>query len=623
MNSGPPRPASVRQHAGEGMVTRLTDDGWSRWRLYGLGLAALLIIVVPALTLQRLAADSVNASNWVVHTQAVGARLYNLQADIRDVESAALTLSKGIDSPALQERLQIADRIGVNLTELAQLVSDSPEQLVRIGKMDSMLERRMALAREIAASTDSPRQRELIEEMTFQYPIRQLVQELQDHEDALLVKRAAKAREQQQLASMVTWTALAVQLLLLGLVLWLLQRQIGGRADVELRLSKASARASAVLQTVREPIVLLDSKLRVVLHNTAFTELYGVDDADISLQQLQDIGDGAWEDPLVRQRLADVLLRGRELWDFEHQQRSVDGMHRTMLINARRMALPDAEDDVVLMTISDITVQRAVQQHVEDLNHQLEGKVEQMADVNRELEAFSYSVSHDLRAPLRHVAGFSDKLRRHLGEGGDSKTQHYLEVISNSAQLMAALIDDLLVYSRLGRGAMRLQRVDMQSLVADTRALLDSNLKNEAGEDGKPREVEWKIGRLPVLIGDENMLRQVWLNLLGNAVKYTAARDKAVIEVNAKQLPDGSHQFSVSDNGAGFDMQYASKLFGVFQRLHKASEYPGTGIGLASVRRVLTRHGGRIWADAQVDQGATFSFVLPQATEASNKDTVE
>ncbi|MEG1679311.1 MAG: ATP-binding protein, partial [Stenotrophomonas sp.] len=120
-----------------------------------------------------------------------------------------------------------------------------------------------------------------------------------------------------------------------------------------------------------------------------------------------------------------------------------------------------------------------------------------------------------------------------------------------------------------------------------------------------------------------NMLRQVWLNLLGNAVKYTAARDKAVIEVSAKQLPDGSHQFSVSDNGAGFDMQYASKLFGVFQRLHKASEYPGTGIGLASVRRVLTRHGGRIWADAQVDQGATFSFVLPQATEASNKDTVE
>lgn len=591
--------------------------------MLGLGLAALLIIVVPALTLQRLTADSVNAANWVAHTQAVGARLYNLQADIRDVESAALTLSKGIDSQALQQRLHTADGIGDNLRELARLVSDSPEQLVRIGKMESMLERRMALAKEIAASTDSPRQRELIEEMTFQYPIRQLVQELQQHEDTLLVERAAEARSQQRMASMVTWTALAVQLLLLGLVLWLLQRQIGSRADIELRLSKASARASAVLQTVREPIVLLDGQLRILLHNTAFAEMYGVEEADISQRQLQDIGDGAWDDPLVRQRLADVLLRGRELWDFEHQQRSVDGINRTMLINARRMALPDANDEVVLMTISDITLQRAVQQHVEELNRQLEGKVEQMADVNRELEAFSYSVSHDLRAPLRHVAGFSDKLGRHLGEAIDSKTQHYLDVISSSAQLMAALIDDLLVYSRLGRGAMRLQRVDMQSLVADTRALLDSNLKTEAGADGKIREVEWKIGRLPVLIGDENMLRQVWLNLLGNAVKYSACRDRAVIEVSAKQLPDGSHQFSVSDNGAGFDMQYASKLFGVFQRLHKASEYPGTGIGLASVRRVLTRHGGRIWADAQVDRGATFSFVVPQTPETSYKDTVE
>ncbi|MEN5206912.1 ATP-binding protein [Stenotrophomonas terrae] len=605
------------------MATRLTDDDWSRWRLLGLGLAALLIIVVPALTLQRLTADSVNAANWVAHTQAVGARLYNLQADIRDVESAALTLSKGINSQALQQRLHTADSISDNLHELARLVSDSPEQLVRIGKMESMLERRMALAKEIAASTDTPRQRELIEEMTFQYPIRQLVLELQQHEDALLVERAAEARRQQRMASMVTWTALAVQLLLLGLVLWLLQRQIGSRADIELRLSKASARASAVLQTVREPIVLLDGQLRILLHNTAFAEMYGVEEADISQRQLQDIGDGAWDDPLVRQRLADVLLRGRELWDFEHQQRSVDGINRTMLINARRMALPDASDEVVLMTVSDITLQRAVQQHVEELNRQLEGKVEQMADVNRELEAFSYSVSHDLRAPLRHVAGFSDKLGRHLGEAVDTKTQHYLDVISSSAQLMAALIDDLLVYSRLGRGAMRLQRVDMQSLVADTRALLDSNLKNEAGADGKLREVEWKIGRLPVLIGDENMLRQVWLNLLGNAVKYTASRDKAVIEVSAKQLPDGSHQFSVSDNGAGFDMQYASKLFGVFQRLHKASEYPGTGIGLASVRRVLTRHGGRIWADAQVDKGATFSFVVPQTPETSNKDTVE
>lgn len=600
------------------MLSRFTDDGWDRWRLGGLALAAVLIIVVPALTLRQLASESVDAANWVAHTQAVGARLYNLQADIRDVESAALTLSKGIDSPALRERMGQLKRIDANLAELARLVSDSPEQLVRIGRIESMLERRMQLAEEIAASSDSPRQRELIEEMTLRFPIRNLVEELQEHESRLLVARSGIAARHHRVSSVVAWSSLALQLLLLGLVLWLLKRQIGGRAEAEEELVKASARASAVLQTVREPIVLLDGELRVVLHNEAFSELYNVGQEDINLRPLQSIGDGVWDDALIRQRLADVLLRGRELWDFEHEQSSIDGLVRIMLINARRMPLPDAGDEAVLMTVSDITLQRAVQLRVEELNHQLEGKVAQMGEVNSELEAFSYSVSHDLRAPLRHMAGFAEKLRRHMGETADEKATHYLQVISSSAQRMAALIDDLLVYSRLGRGAMRLQAVDMQSLVAETRALLDSNRRTEAEEDDSSHEVEWRIGPLPVLVADENMMRQVWLNLLGNAVKYSAGRERAVIEVSSQKLPDGSLQFSVRDNGTGFDMQYAGKLFGVFQRLHKAGDYPGTGIGLANVRRVLTRHGGRIWAEAEVDKGAVFHFTLPPAPGAPN-----
>ncbi len=593
------------------MAYRFTDEGWDRWRFAGLALAALLIVVVPSLLLLQLSRDSVNAANWVAHTQAVSARLYVLQADIRDVESAALTMSKGVESDALRQRLRRADYIGQTLGELSNLVSDSPEQLVRIGRITSMLERRMALAKQIADSVDSPRQRQLIEEMTFSYPIRDIVVELQHHEEQLLTKRVAAAQRQQRLSTLVTWSTLAAQLLLLGLVLWLLKRQIGRRNRAEQRLLQASARAGAVLQTVREPIVLLNAEQRIVLHNAAFAELYGVQGRDANGQPLQSVGEGAWADPIIHQRLADVLLRGRELWDYEHEQRGVDGLVRIMLVNARRMPLPDSDDEVVLMTVSDVTLQRAVQLRVEELNRQLEGKIEQMAEVNRELEAFSYSVSHDLRAPLRHVAGFSDKLARHLGEDADERSRHYLQVIGDSARRMAALIDDLLVYSRLGRGAMRLQPVDMQSLVADTRALLDSNLRAEAGADGTVRDVQWSIGPLPVLVADENMMRQVWLNLLGNAVKYTAGREHALIEISAQQLPDGGHQFTVRDNGTGFDMQYAGKLFGVFQRLHKASDYPGTGIGLASVRRVLTRHGGRIWAEAQVDQGATFHFILP------------
>jgi PAS domain S-box-containing protein len=601
------------------MALAFSDEILDRWRLPALALAAAAIIVVPWVTLRQLSDDNVEAMRWVTHTQDVGVVVYQLQADVRDVESAALTMSKGIDAPGLRERLGKAKEIPQRLQRLAELTRDNPEQLVRIGRIQSMVERRMEVARQLAKTSPNSDQRELVQDLTTRYPIRGLIEELQASEEKLLAQRTATFQKQQRQGEFISWTALAIQLSLLALVLWLLYRQAGHRAAAERASLRSAARAASVLHTVREPIVLLDRDLKVQLHNPAFAELYGLDEESSEVRPLDSIGDGAWSDAVVRQRLTDVLLRGRELWDYEHEQRTADDQVRTMLINARRMPLPDKDDEVVLMTVSDVTVQRAVQQRVEELNRQLEGKVEQVSEVNRELEAFSYSVSHDLRAPLRHIGGFSDKLARHLGEDADEKSLHYLGVISNSARRMAALIDDLLVYSRLGRAAMRMQAVDMQSLVADTRAMLDANLQSEAEETGVPRQVEWKIAPLPILVSDENMMRQVWLNLLGNAIKYSSNRDPARIEVEYQQQPDGGHLFTVRDNGAGFDMAYAAKLFGVFQRLHKASEYPGTGIGLASVRRVLTRHGGRIWAESAVDQGASFHFLLPPALDAINK----
>lgn len=603
------------------MALVFSDDIWDRWRLPALALAAAAIIVVPWLTLRNLQQDNEQAMAWVSHTQAVGVALQQLQADVRDVESAALTLSKGIDAPGLRERMAKANEIPGRLAELGRMTRDNPDQLIRIGRIESMLEGRLAVARELARSKPDSDQRALVQDLSTRYPIRGLVEELQASEQTLLTARAEQAARQRKQTELVSWSSMVVQLALLGLVLWLLQRQIGRRLHAERQSLRSAARAASVLQTVREPIVLLDRDLRVQLHNPAFAELYGLQDERADGLLLEAVGDGAWQDPVVRQRLADVLLRGRELWDFEHEQRTADGISRYMLLNARRMPLPDTDDEVVLLTISDVTVQRAVQLRVEELNRQLEGKVAQVSEVNRELEAFSYSVSHDLRAPLRHVAGFSDKLSRHLGEQADDKSRHYLEVISSSARRMAALIDDLLVYSRLGRAAMRQQAVDMQSLVADTRAMLDANLLAEAESTGHAHQVEWSIAPLPIVVADENMIRQVWLNLLGNAVKYSGNREPARIRVDYRQQPDGGHQFTVSDNGAGFDMAYAGKLFGVFQRLHKASDYPGTGtgIGLASVRRVLTRHGGRIWAEAEPDVGATFHFYLPPAIDADKQ----
>ncbi|WP_355607282.1 ATP-binding protein [Xanthomonas cannabis] len=600
------------------MQTTVQADRWDRWRLPSLAAAVCLIVVVPSLLLQQMAHNANQAAVWVSHSQDVQENAQRLEAAMRNAESAALMRSHGVERPALLERMRRGrSEAFAAVQRLIELTKDNPAQQVRMGRIQSTIERRMVLAERIAVTTSPEQIRALINEMTLSNPIRVLIDEVQVAEGRLLTLRSARAETERLHYAVLSWAALAVQLLLLATVIWLLQRQIRRRLAAEQEYLRANGRASSVLQTVREPIVLLDASQRIVLHNPAFAELYGLEDRGNELMTLDEVGEGAWRDPQIHQRLADVLLRGRELWDFEHEQRGADGVLRTMLINARRMTLPDtADEDVVLMTVSDISLQKASQLRIQELNRQMEGKVEQVSEVNRELEAFSYSVSHDLRAPLRHVAGFSDKLARHLGDAADEKSRHYMEVISSSARRMASLIDDLLVYSRLGRSALRLQAVDMQSLVAETRAILDSNLQSE----NTGHRVDWQIAPLPVLVADENMMRQLWMNLLGNAVKYSAKREVAKIEVTYTPMADGGHQFSVRDNGAGFDMEYSAKLFGVFQRLHKASEYAGTGIGLASVRRVLTRHGGRIWAEGIVDEGATFYFVLPPALEAPNQE---
>jgi PAS domain S-box-containing protein len=402
-------------------------------------------------------------------------------------------------------------------------------------------------------------------------------------------------------------------LLLLAIIVLMSERQIGQRQRAETRESRAVQRSQLIFQAVREPIALFDENLRSLLVNNAFSELYGMDTRHTA-QPLAEIGDGAWADTVLLQRLSDVLLRDRELWDYDLIQRTSDGVERHLVVNARRLQQQHNDAPALLLTVSDVTTRALAEQKVNDLNRQLEGKVAQISDVNRELEAFSYSVSHDLRAPLRHISGFARKLEQHLGERVDDRAGHYIEVIESSAQRMAQLIDDLLVFSRLGRGALRLQAVDMQSVVEEARALVESGVED--------RRIIWTVAPLPMVIGDENMLRTVWQNLLGNAVKYTGQCDVARIEVSMQQDRKGDYEFTVADNGAGFDMQFADKLFGVFQRLHRASEFPGNGIGLANVRRIVARHGGRVWADAEPGKGARFHFSLP-ATDTAGAHTRE
>ncbi|MBW3551625.1 MAG: CHASE3 domain-containing protein [Proteobacteria bacterium] len=579
-------------------------------RLAALMLAIAAIVVAPFLVLRVATERSVEAAYLVSQALAVEKSVHALSYEVRNIEAAALAIAAGIDTPRVRARIaQSNAALEPALAEIARLTRDNPEQQMRVGALQARLETRRELSNRIIAA-DAEVQRAAGLALVSQIPVRDLSADIIAAERALLSQRMDESRRLGVQASTLTWGAMFAQLLLLGLMLYFSRRQVSRRIEAERESQRASARAQAVLQTVREPIVLVDQALNVVMHNTAFSEQYRVGH-DIHGTALSAIGDDAWSDPGALQRLSDVLVHGRELWDFEQLQRSTDGIERIVLINARRMTLPGRDDSVVLITASDITAQKATEQHVNELNRQLEGKIELVSEVNRELEAFSYSVSHDLRSPLRHIAGFAEKLGRQLGDSADEKSVHYLDVIGSSARRMSSLIDDLLVYSRLGRSALRLQTLDMQSMVAETRAMIDANAMSDAPD----REIEWRVGPLPVLVADDNMMRQVWQNLLDNAVKYSARTKRSIITIQHHYEPDGSHRFSVGDNGAGFDMAYAGKLFGVFQRLHRASEYAGTGIGLASVRRVLARHRGHIWAEAETGLGATFHFSLPASTD--------
>ena len=235
------------------------------------------------------------------------------------------------------------------------------------------------------------------------------------------------------------------------------------------------------------------------------------------------------------------------------------------------------------------------------LNEELKLQADKIEAVNKELESFGYSVSHDLRAPLRHIDGYVDLLREKqevLGEDGI----RYMKVISETATQMGTLIDSLLAFSRMGRAAMKLEWVDTTEMVA--------RVQEELSPETHGRKIEWTIGELPKVYVDRALFKQVWMNLLGNALKYSRNRDVSRIAISCKKIPN-ELEFSITDNGAGFEMKYADKLFGIFQRLHFKEEFEGTGIGLANVQRIIARHGGRTWAHGEVNAGATFYFTLP------------
>ena len=255
-------------------------------------------------------------------------------------------------------------------------------------------------------------------------------------------------------------------------------------------------------------------------------------------------------------------------------------------------------------TLKEIAERKRAEAEIKALNKDLEFHVIQLESANKELESFSYSVSHDLRAPLRHISGYVELLLKNASSALDEKSLRYLTTISESAKRMGLLIDDLLTFSRIGR-------VEMQKTVFSLEQLVEE-VVGDLEHETNGREIVWERGPLPDVYGDRSLMKLVFLNLIANAIKFTAPRKQAKIQIGTASGGDDETVVFVRDNGVGFNMKYADKLFGVFQRLHAADQCEGTGIGLANVQRIIHRHGGKTWAEGEVDEGATFYVSIPK-----------
>jgi PAS domain S-box-containing protein len=350
-------------------------------------------------------------------------------------------------------------------------------------------------------------------------------------------------------------------------------------------------------------VAITDPRGKITYANDKFCAISKYSRAELLGQDHRIINSGYHPTEFMR-NLWTTIGRG-DVWRGEVRNRAKDGsiywVDTTIVPFLGEQGKP--RQYVAIRT--DITERKRAENEVRQLNVELEERVRrrtaELEAANKELEAFSYSVSHDLRAPLRAVDGFSQAVIEDYGTQLPEEGRHYLETIREGAQRMGLLIDDLLTFSRLSRMPLNKQSINSKRLVGE--ALEELNTQQNG------RQIDVRIGDLPVCQGDPALLKQVWVNLLSNALKYTRKREKAVVEIGSSR-DNGENVYFVSDNGTGFDMKYANKLFGVFQRLHRADEFEGTGVGLAIVQRVVHRHGGRVWANATPDRGASFYFTL-------------
>jgi len=359
--------------------------------------------------------------------------------------------------------------------------------------------------------------------------------------------------------------------------------------------------AESILSALTRPVLLLDGTLRAVRANPAFYEALGIAPGQLEGKSVQDLVAANGDQLALRTVLEAVVSHNSNVEDVEILCTIPPRTRKVLSVTARRVTVGEDLAEMVLVELRDITGEKETERRIQELNDALQQHGAELERINRELESFTHSVSHDLRSPLRLTNKIAHLLLQDHGAQLPAGAVEKIHMILNSTREMGKLIEDLLTFSQVKREPIRKRRVDVRRLAQEA--------LEELQDEQQGREVAIVIDELPPCRADRALLKQVFLNVLANALKFTRPRERPEIHVGFNQ-PDGETVYFVRDNGVGFDMIYSESMFLAFHRLHKAHDFEGSGIGLALVKRIIERHTGRIWAEGQPDQGATFYFTL-------------